>query len=247
VRGSDQPVQLRMEPRQGGPGQRAGHAQGLLLRQPAAGFADRRPGAHAPLPRLLQVGSCTWPSLQAQFFGSGKRMAFKPFNACSSGHRACTMSRSDQIPQSGLLEGHCIEITVRLRPNIWPEKALPELESAFKDLGRLMMDVGLRLTEHCDQYVAQHGSPMQPGTLQQILLRSPCPKVGGLHRQSVTLLYLGEDAVSTWLDTYTPRLQGRLLHYFPSGGGTGSGSGDWCAWHQDHGSITGQQHYSPSM
>jgi hypothetical protein len=56
----------------------------------------------------------------------------------------------------------------------------------------------------------------------------------------------GEDAASTWLDTYTLRLQGRLLHYFPSGGGTGSGSGDWCAWHQDHGSITGQQLHTGS-
>jgi hypothetical protein len=64
-----------------------------------------------------------------------------------------------------------------LRPNIWPGEALPELEPAFKELGRLMMDVGLRLTEHCDQYVAQHGSTAQSGPLQQILLRSPCPKV----------------------------------------------------------------------
>jgi hypothetical protein len=119
-------------------------------------------------------------------------MAFnKSLNACSSGHWACTMSRSDQILQSGLLEGRCTKITVRLRPNIWPGKALPELEPAFKELGRLMMDVGLRLTEHCDQYIAQRGSPAQPGTLQQILLRSPCPKVSGLHRRSATLLYLG--------------------------------------------------------
>ena len=180
-------------------------------------------------------------------FGSGKRMAFnKPLNACSSGHWACTMSRSDQIPHSGLLEGRCTEITVRLRPNIWPGKALPELEPAFKELGRLMMDVGLRLTEHCDRYMAQHGSPAQPGTLQQILLRSPCPKASSLVGRSAALPCLGTGglcmpATPCRLNRYTLLLQGRLLHYFPSGGGTGTCSGDWCAWHQDHGSITGQR------
>lgn len=41
-------------------------------------------------------------------------------------------------------------------------------------------------------------------------------------------------------------VQGRLLHYFPSAGadsqisnGSASASIDWCAWHTDHGSITG--------
>jgi hypothetical protein len=36
-------------------------------------------------------------------------------------------------------------------------------------------------------------------------------------------------------------LQGRLLHYFPSMGAADSSGGDWCAWHRDHGSLTGQQ------
>ena len=63
------------------------------------------------------------------------------------------------------------------RPNIWPGQDLPELEGAFKDLGRLMMDVGLRLTEHCDRYVAACSAPARADMLQQILLRSPCPKV----------------------------------------------------------------------
>lgn len=58
MRGPHQPVQLRVEPREGGPGQRARHAQGLLLRQPAAGCANRRSPAHAPLPWLLPVSDC---------------------------------------------------------------------------------------------------------------------------------------------------------------------------------------------
>ena len=83
--------------------------------------------------------------------------------------------------------------SLRCRPNVWPGEALPELEPAFKELGRLMMDVGLRLTEHCDQYVAQRGGPPQPGTLQQILLRSPCPKVE--HLRLPQMLYSGSAKV----------------------------------------------------
>lgn len=63
------------------------------------------------------------------------------------------------------------------RPNVWPGESLPKLETAFKELGRLMMEVGLRLTEHCDRYVAAHSAAAAPDALQQILLRSPCPKV----------------------------------------------------------------------
>ncbi|OEL34474.1 hypothetical protein BAE44_0004504 [Dichanthelium oligosanthes] len=38
------------------------------------------------------------------------------------------------------------------RPNIWPTGSLPELEIAFKALGKLMMEVGLMLAHHCDRY-----------------------------------------------------------------------------------------------
>ncbi|KAG4194550.1 hypothetical protein ERO13_A06G060700v2 [Gossypium hirsutum] len=36
--------------------------------------------------------------------------------------------------------------------NIWPQAALPELEVAFKALGKLIFDVGLMVAYHCDQY-----------------------------------------------------------------------------------------------
>jgi len=38
------------------------------------------------------------------------------------------------------------------RPNIWPNGHLPELEIAFKALGKLMLEVGLMLAHHCDRY-----------------------------------------------------------------------------------------------
>ena len=37
------------------------------------------------------------------------------------------------------------------RPNIWPSQDLPGLEQAFKELGKLIMEVGLLLTTHCDK------------------------------------------------------------------------------------------------
>ncbi|XAR53300.1 hypothetical protein NMG60_11021803 [Bertholletia excelsa] len=37
-------------------------------------------------------------------------------------------------------------------PNIWPHKDVPELEFAFKALGKLIVDVGLMLAYHCDHY-----------------------------------------------------------------------------------------------
>lgn len=46
--------------------------------------------------------------------------------------------------------------------------------------GWFALQVGLRLTEHCDRYVAHRSATAGPNTLQQILLRSPCPKVAYL-------------------------------------------------------------------
>lgn len=97
--------------------------------------------------------------------------------------------------------------------NIWPHKALPELEVAFKALGKLIIDVGLMVAYHCDQYVSR-GTQMHGGDegLEHTLIRSRCHK-------------------------------GRLLYYFPSQLSDGIRDGDsmssWCGWHTDHGSLTG--------
>lgn len=34
-------------------------------------------------------------------------------------------------------------------------------------------------------------------------------------------------------------VKGRLLHYFPAESGAGEMAGEWCAWHRDHGTLTG--------
>ncbi|XP_028795722.1 uncharacterized protein LOC114751231 isoform X2 [Neltuma alba] len=94
--------------------------------------------------------------------------------------------------------------------NIWPSKTLPELEAAFKALGKLMFDVGLMLAYHCDQYVSKGMKKHQDEGLEPILRRSRCHKG--------RLLY------------YFPAQQGTL---------DGSSMSDWCGWHTDHGSLTG--------
>ncbi|KAL7097003.1 hypothetical protein ACP275_10G115500 [Erythranthe tilingii] len=97
-------------------------------------------------------------------------------------------------------------------PNIWPRAALPELEHAFKALGKLILEVGLLLAYHCDRYVSNGFKMHEDGSLQQVLLRSRCHKG--------RLLY------------YFP------AHQCTSTDDRESMS-SWCGWHTDHGSLTG--------
>ncbi|KAG4966746.1 hypothetical protein JHK87_032397 [Glycine soja] len=96
------------------------------------------------------------------------------------------------------------------RSNIWPRNALPELEVAFKALGKLIFDIGLMLAYHCDQYVSKGMKIHKDEGLESILHRSRCHKG--------RLLY------------YFPSQQG-----VPDGNSLSS----WCGWHTDHGSLTG--------
>lgn len=96
--------------------------------------------------------------------------------------------------------------------NIWPHSALPELEVAFKALGKLILDVGMLLAYHCDHYVSSKGMKMLENEgLEHILSRSRCHK-------------------------------GRLLYYFPAENHyiqESESISSWCGWHTDHGSLTG--------
>jgi len=47
-------------------------------------------------------------------------------------------------------------------PNIWPKEDLPQLEQAFKDLGRLIVSVGKLVARQCDNFVSQHVPSFQP-------------------------------------------------------------------------------------
>ncbi|KAI7987065.1 hypothetical protein LOK49_LG13G00454 [Camellia lanceoleosa] len=96
--------------------------------------------------------------------------------------------------------------------NIWPDRALPELEVAFKALGKLILDVGLMVAYHCDRYVSRGMKMHEDEGLEQILLRSRCHKG--------RLLY------------YFPSLQSVFTQ-------NGESMSSWCGWHTDHGSLTG--------
>ncbi|XP_038695488.1 uncharacterized protein LOC119992769 [Tripterygium wilfordii] len=96
--------------------------------------------------------------------------------------------------------------------NIWPDKALPELEVAFKALGKLILDVGLMLASHCDQYVSKGRNQHENQALEQIILHSWCPKG--------RLLF------------YFPTQESNCVQDADS-------MSSWCGWHTDHGSLTG--------
>ncbi|KAG8044426.1 hypothetical protein GUJ93_ZPchr0057g2644 [Zizania palustris] len=106
------------------------------------------------------------------------------------------------------------------RPNIWPTGHLPELEIAFKALGKLMLEVGLMLAHHCDRYVMQQGVGLYDGEILELTIaNSRCHK-------------------------------GRLLYYFPrqfSNQKEGGSVSSWCGWHTDHGSLTGYYYYPPTL
>jgi len=99
------------------------------------------------------------------------------------------------------------------RPNLWPERSMPELEDAFMDLGRLVARVGMLVAKQCDLYVeGSIGRDVAlPHRMTDVLRASRCPKA-------------------------------RLLHYFPPPDGSEGSEIDgenWCGWHTDHGTLTG--------
>ncbi|OAY81371.1 hypothetical protein ACMD2_22671 [Ananas comosus] len=83
---------------------------------------------------------------------------------------------------------------------------------AFKALGKLMLEVGLMLAYHCDQYVLKGMGGHEDISLEQVLRRSRCHKG--------RLLYYFPMQLSECQDNM-------------------SSTSSWCGWHTDHGSLTG--------
>jgi hypothetical protein len=52
---------------------------------------------------------------------------------------------------------------------VWPHDTIPELETSFKNLGRLMIDVGAMLSYHIDLYVASQIKSYKVGTLYRFI------------------------------------------------------------------------------
>jgi isopenicillin N synthase-like dioxygenase len=104
-----------------------------------------------------------------------------------------------------------------VHPNIWPKDELPELESAFKEVGQIIVSVGQLVARQCDNFV-----------------RSKCPT------------YPAHDSLEKTIAT-SLCCKARLLHYFPIAHdpdapvteSKDSEFSSWCGWHNDHGSLTG--------
>ncbi|RUS18984.1 Clavaminate synthase-like protein [Endogone sp. FLAS-F59071] len=95
--------------------------------------------------------------------------------------------------------------------NVWPHEDLPELEGAFKELGRFIVDVGKMVARACDEFVATK-VPDYPSTyLQRIIADSQTHKARLLH--------------------YFP-----AEHDFED---ANEAADSWCGWHCDHSSLTG--------
>lgn len=95
-------------------------------------------------------------------------------------------------------------------PNIWPKDDVPELEPAFKALGRRMMEVGRLVMWQADKLVKKVNPEYQDHRQFDILTKSLMAKGRLLH-------YFAQDGLK---EGQAPR------------------DDSWCGWHNDHGSIT---------
>ncbi|CAI7796966.1 unnamed protein product, partial [Closterium sp. NIES-54] len=147
------------------------------------------------------------------------------------------------------------------RPNVWPSQDLPELEPAFKVLGRMIVDVGKQLLQHCDADVHSRNPHVPPGKLLRVVEQSPCHKAR-------LLLYLPPQQPPPTAPAAQAEREGEGVGELPAdssrasrdeeavacagNGGDGGASASesltavadadvssWCGWHLDHGSLTG--------
>jgi isopenicillin N synthase-like dioxygenase len=95
--------------------------------------------------------------------------------------------------------------------NIWPTEDLPALEPAFKNLGQLMIQVGLLLAHHCDKYIlSKLGDKFRPENyLEDLIKKSTAAKARLLHYFEVTDKLMDLKDIDSW-----------------------------CGWHNDHDSLT---------
>lgn len=100
-----------------------------------------------------------------------------------------------------------------VHPNIWPTDDLPELESAFKTLGQIIVSVGTLVAAQCDAYVASQCPTYPANMLQNIIQQSLCCKARLLHYFPQN----DEEVSSAKAEDFS----------------------NWCGWHNDHGSLTG--------
>lgn len=108
--------------------------------------------------------------------------------------------------------------------NIWPSSSLPDLEPAFMEMGKLIIDTGILVARLCDDYTATQCDEYTPNYLETTIKNSNICKGRLLHyfpsnnneeesQQHVSIAEEGESKESDF--------------------------SSWCGWHNDHGSLTG--------
>jgi|EP01033_Poteriospumella_lacustris_P013414 isopenicillin N synthase-like dioxygenase len=100
-----------------------------------------------------------------------------------------------------------------VHPNIWPKDDLPEMEAAFKELGQIIVSVGILVAKQCDAYVSSKCPTYPAHMLQRIIEESLCCKARLLH--------------------YFPQTEEQVAS------ANSEDFSNWCGWHNDHGSLTG--------
>lgn len=95
--------------------------------------------------------------------------------------------------------------------NIWPSE-VPDMEPAFKDMGKTICDVGALVGKQMDKFVVAQCPGYKADTLTDILENSTVPKGRLLHYFPQDVQEKAEQAAA---------------------------ASSWCGWHNDHGALTG--------
>jgi hypothetical protein len=138
-----------------------------------------------------------------------------------------------------------------VHPNIWPTDDLPELEVAFKDLGRLMVSIGILIARQCDKYVSSICPTYPQHLLSRVIEESRCCKARLLHyfpkpvpidatadveKENAAEAVNSTDSLSA---VKVAALVGKSDHVSGKGRTTDLEFSSWCGFHNDHGSLTG--------
>jgi isopenicillin N synthase-like dioxygenase len=103
--------------------------------------------------------------------------------------------------------------------NVWPHTTLPQLRTAFMELGQSMMHVGAMVACVCDAYCQSQGLPST--NLYQTLLHS--------RNSKGRLLHYFDMSQQKQKDNDTTNAQNHKEK---------DNDDMWCGWHNDHGSLT---------
>jgi len=95
--------------------------------------------------------------------------------------------------------------------NIWPKEDLPELEQSFKNMGKLIIGIGLLVSKQCDKYIKKINKKYEDNKMYLTIKESKNCKA--------RLLY------------YFPKKEEEKDE--------SKSEDDWCGWNLDHGTLTG--------